>query len=147
MQLSFSLAGENILQKRLSHPRAANGKLSATTLAHTLAARLCIGSQYKEFTETFKARAIARPPYYSVPDSLARAPYWFAPTTVWEIQGAELTVSPNYLAAFGLAVEERGLSLRFPRFLRVREDKEPEGCTSANQLAEMYRAQTRRGGN
>jgi DNA ligase 1 len=104
-------------------------------------------AQYKEFTASFKARALAaRPPYYAVPESLAGAPFWFAPTTVWEIQGAELTVSPNYLAAFDMAVAERGLSLRFPRFLRVREDKEPEGCTSSAQLANMYRAQTRRGG-
>eukprot|EP01043_Picozoa_sp_COSAG02_P071210 COSAG02_NODE_12921_length_1472_cov_1.114348_1_plen_113_part_00 len=104
-------------------------------------------AQYKEFTASFKARALSsRPAYYQVPESLAGAPYWFAPTTVWEIQGAELTVSPNYLAAFGLAVAERGLSLRFPRFLRVREDKDPEGCTSSTQLADMYRAQTRRGG-
>ena len=102
--------------------------------------------QFREFTETFKARAISRPSYYSVPEKLQSAPYWFAPTVVWELQGAELTVSPNYLAAFGAVVAEKGLSLRFPRFLRVREDKHPEGCTSGRQLAEMYQAQTRRGG-
>lgn len=33
------------------------------------------------------------------------------------------------------------------RFLHVREDKDPEGCTSAEQLATMYQAQARRGGS
>eukprot|EP00741_Cyanophora_paradoxa_P004363 tig00000796_g4234.t1 len=60
---------------------------------------------------------------------------------VWEVRGADLTVSPVHVAARGLAEPGRGLSLRFPRFLRLREDRAVEEATSARQVAELYRRQ------
>ncbi|KAH8828249.1 DNA ligase [Flagelloscypha sp. PMI_526] len=70
---------------------------------------------------------------------------YFKPSEVWEIRGAELTLSPVSTAAKGLldSTRERGLSLRFPRFLRVRVDKsEP---SDEDFLALMWRSQQRQG--
>lgn len=66
---------------------------------------------------------------------------WFEPREVWEIRGADITLSPVYQAAKGYVSEERGLSLRFPRFLSRRMDKNPEDATGPQQLADLYKAQ------
>ncbi|KDN41251.1 ATP-dependent DNA ligase [Tilletiaria anomala UBC 951] len=71
----------------------------------------------------------------SLPDVL------FRPCEVWEVRGADITLSPVYHAALGLVSEERGLSMRFPRFIRRREDKSVENASTPEDLAVIYRAQ------
>jgi len=70
---------------------------------------------------------------------------YFRPSEVWEIRGADVTLSPVSLAALGEVSSARGLSLRFPRFVRVREDKRPEHATTSQFLAQMYRGQQNTG--
>ncbi|KAF9244950.1 hypothetical protein BU15DRAFT_85785 [Melanogaster broomeanus] len=70
---------------------------------------------------------------------------YFRPHEVWEIRGADVTLSPVSLAALGEVSAARGLSLRFPRFVRVREDKDIEQASTSNFLAQMYRDQQGRG--
>ncbi|KAF7508572.1 hypothetical protein GJ744_009121 [Endocarpon pusillum] len=84
---------------------------------------------------------IARPSYIEYgghPD------VWFEPQEVWEMAFADITLSPTYTAAIGLVSDERGLSLRFPRFLKVREDKSIEEASTSDFLAGLYRKQEAR---
>ena len=66
---------------------------------------------------------------------------WFEPQEVWEMAFADITVSPTYTAAIGLVSDERGLSLRFPRFLKKREDKSLEEASTSDFLAGLFRKQ------
>jgi DNA ligase-1 len=66
---------------------------------------------------------------------------WFEPQEVWEMAFADITISPTYTAAIGLVNEEKGLSLRFPRFLKKRDDKGIEEASTNEFLAALWRKQ------
>ncbi|KAH6721267.1 DNA ligase-like protein I [Leptodontidium sp. MPI-SDFR-AT-0119] len=66
---------------------------------------------------------------------------WFEPQEVWEMAFADITISPTYTAAIGLVSDEKGLSLRFPRFLKKREDKSIDEASTSEFLAGLWRKQ------
>lgn len=76
---------------------------------------------------------------YDTTNSNAVPDVWFEPSMVFEVLTADLSLSPIYKAAnqqYG-----KGISLRFPRFLRIRDDKGIEDATSSSQVAEFYERQ------
>jgi DNA ligase-1 len=72
-------------------------------------------------------------------DARQEPDFWFEPGLVLEILSAELTLSPNYTAAWGQIQDDAGLAMRFPRFTgRWRDDKAPEDATTTRELAELF---------
>ena len=72
-------------------------------------------------------------------DARQQPDVWFEPGLVLEILSAELTLSPNYTAGWGLIKVDAGLAMRFPRFTgRWRDDKAAEDATTTRELVELF---------
>ena len=74
-------------------------------------------------------------------DSLLDADMWFTPGLVIEVLGDEITLSPIHTCAYDRLRKSSGLAVRFPRFIRYRDDKAPEDSTKVEEVEEMYRSQ------
>ena len=105
----------------------------------------CISGFTDPFYKANKAKyaedgpnTISRPSYV---EYVGEPDVWFEPQEVWEMAFADITLSPTYTAAIGMVSEERGLSMRFPRFLKVREDKSIDEASTSEFLAGLYRKQ------
>ncbi len=55
---------------------------------------------------------------------------WFEPALVVEVLAAEITKSPSHAL---------GLALRFPRFIKFREDKKAEQATTSKEIQQMFK--------
>ncbi|KAJ5212437.1 DNA ligase [Penicillium cinerascens] len=101
----------------------------------------------EEFHKALTPLVIDRPkPFYTHSNVPKDQPdVWFEPQLVWEVKTADLTLSPRYKAAAdefeGTTGGGKGVSLRFPRFIKSRDDKKPEQATTTRAVAEMYRKQ------
>ncbi|OJA13073.1 hypothetical protein AZE42_01894 [Rhizopogon vesiculosus] len=103
------------------------------------------------FSDTFYKEMVAH--YSEGSDNCSTQPLWrtdtggfrpdvyFRPHEVWEIRGADITLSPVSLAALGMVSSSRGLSLRFPRFIKTREDKLLGQASTVDFLAQMWKGQ------
>uniref|UniRef100_A0A0D9V485 DNA ligase (ATP) n=1 Tax=Leersia perrieri TaxID=77586 RepID=A0A0D9V485_9ORYZ len=98
---------------------------------------------YKEMKEFYSGdRILPKKPVYYKTDELPEL--WFSVEQVWEIRGADLTLSPVHHAAIGLVHPSRGISVRMPRYICARPDRSPEDCSTATDVASLFKAQTRK---
>ncbi|ODN05333.1 DNA ligase 1 [Orchesella cincta] len=95
----------------------------------------------QKHTESLKPHIIPNPKSYYRFNTQLTPDHWFDAVQVWEVKCADLSLSPVHTAAEGMADPQRGISLRFPRFIRLRDDKKIEDATTASQVADMYKSQ------
>ena len=100
----------------------------------------------EELHNKLKDHIIDRPkPFYSHSDVPKEQPdVWFEPRFVWEVKTADLTISPRYKAGADALLGSaggKGISLRFPRFIKERDDKKPDEATQSTMVVDMYKKQ------
>ncbi|MCX6791448.1 MAG: ATP-dependent DNA ligase [Candidatus Gottesmanbacteria bacterium] len=73
-----------------------------------------------------------QPKEYKEVNKLLIPDVWVAPKIVVELAGDDLTRSPTHGA---------GIAVRFPRLVRIRDDKSPREATTVRELTTMYKNQ------
>lgn len=96
-------------------------------------------AQFRQMRKTIEALAVDKKPKEYVVDKLAEPDIWVRPKVVLEILADEITISPRHTAGRGRT--GKGYSLRFPRLIRVREDKNPEDATTVAEVKKLYKLQ------
>ncbi|KAF8650388.1 hypothetical protein AX16_005196 [Volvariella volvacea WC 439] len=109
------------------------------------------------FTDTFYKALMDRYPLVDGSVTCSERPVWdcdtggyqpdvyFKPQEVWEIRGADVTISPTSAAARGIGADGRGLSVRFPRYIKTRSDKSIGQASTPAFLETLWRKQSLRG--
>jgi ATP-dependent DNA ligase len=83
---------------------------NAALLLRRVYGRGAPGLWLMQVTERYKQRVLPeKRAYFSTNE---RPDVWFEPSEVWEIRGADLTLSAVHKSAFGLLHPTRGVSLR-----------------------------------
>lgn len=105
----------------------------------------------EELHTKLKDHTIDKPkPFYSHSTVAKDQPdVWFEPRFVWEVKTADLTLSPRYKAGADVLGDSshKGISLRFPRFIKERDDKKADEATGSRMVVEMYQKQESVGKN
>ncbi|CAI5451351.1 unnamed protein product [Caenorhabditis angaria] len=120
------------------------GCYNPTTEEYESVCKIGTGFTDEDLAEQYKIlqdKKVNKVPSYYQFDATLKPDDIFEPSIVFEVKCADITISPRHKAASGLTEDGRGISLRFPRFLRIRDDKNAEDATSSEQVLEMYNSQ------
>ncbi|SIO73282.1 DNA ligase 1 [Babesia microti strain RI] len=95
----------------------------------------------KSLHETMKNFIVSnKPVYYQVSDKM-EPDIWFEPKKVWECKVSDFSLSPVHTASIGTIESDKGIGMRFPRFVRVREDKEIYQASKSSDIVYFYNQQ------
>ncbi len=70
--------------------------------------------------------------------SILKPDFWVVPKIVVEVAFDEITISQQHTCCWN---GKRGLALRFPRLIRIREEKGIEDATTSKEIEEMFELQ------
>lgn len=93
--------------------------------------------QFREMYKLVQDVIVDKQPANYVVDKLVVPDIWVKPQIVLEILADEITPSPRHTAGRNEKTG-KGYSLRFPRLIRIRKDKNPEQATSVKEIARLY---------
>lgn len=93
--------------------------------------------QFREMKKMVDKIRVSEMPKEYVVDKTIAPDVWVRPEVVLEILADEITLSPRHTA--GREKNGRGYSLRFPRLIRVRDDKRPEQATEIKEIKKLYK--------
>ncbi|EAS06519.2 DNA ligase I, ATP-dependent protein (macronuclear) [Tetrahymena thermophila SB210] len=95
----------------------------------------------QDSTDRLKQKVCSqKPKEYSVHRTFKPDVWFQKDAEVWEVESDSLSSSPIYTIG-KMNYSDNGISLRFPRFLRVRDDKTTEQSTKTYQIIEFYNKQ------
>lgn len=93
----------------------------------------------EELHTTLEVHVIDKPkPFYSHSGVKDDQDVRFDSRFVWEVKTADLTLSLRYRAAIDERGVNEGISLKFSRFIKRRDDKKSDEATTTRAVAEMY---------
>ncbi len=92
-------------------------------------------SEWSELKKMCDAHAVAQQPHNVECNKALFPAVWVDPVIVCEVLADNITISPVHSA--GKTDNKNGLALRFPRFVKYREDKSPEQTTTYQELASI----------
>lgn len=99
----------------------------------------------RTFTDFFMSsgRALRKKPSDIFANLREEPDFWFAPedSQVWEVRCANISLSPTHTVAWSVFEGDKGIALRLPRLIRVRDDKTFSSSTGTDQLIDAFRSQ------
>jgi DNA ligase-1 len=88
--------------------------------------------QFKTMNKVVEKLKTENKPEEYLVDATRTPDVWVSPKVVLEVLADEISVSPRHLAKY---------SLRFPRLIKIRDDKNPEQATSVKEVEKIYNMQ------